>query len=554
MTTPAERVTATRDLSSWAPLRNKVFFALFVAQLVSNLGTLMQSVGAAWLMGDLGATSAQIALVQTATFLPVFLVGVPAGALADLFDRRRLLLLTQTLMLISAGAMAVLTFADVMTPTSVLGLTFMLGLGSALMSPAWMAIQPDLVPKEQFPQAISLGSLTYNVGRAIGPAIGGLIIAAAGPGWVFAINAVSFVGTILVLYVWHPPARVLGATPAENFAGATVAGLRYSAHSRLVRVVLVRVALLMFPGCAIQALLPIVVRGPLDWSSGGYGILLGCFGVGATVSAILRPHIVRFLHPDALLAVASFVLAGTLIVQGYVHNRLAVGIALLAGGFMWSLATTATTVGAQSAMPAWVRARGMALYALVMTGSIAIGAVLWGALANWNLSASQLIAAIVIAAGSLASLRWPLTWDREFDMSMVPGDEPDVMMSPMPSDGPVLVTVNYRVALDRLDEFIEIMEYVEGHRRRTGGYQWSLFRDLADSERFVETFMVSSWGEHLRQHHRRTAVSDEQLQRVRPFVDAPGVGHYLSTASEGALALHLGQPQDDVPHAPGEDL
>jgi hypothetical protein len=310
----------------------------------------------------------------------------------------------------------------------------------------------------------------------------------------------------------------------------------------------------MFPGCAIQALLPIVVRGPLDWSSGGYGILLGCFGVGATISAILRPHIVRFLHPDALLAVASFVLAGTLLVQGYVHNRLAVGIALLAGGFMWSLATTATTVAAQSAMPAWVRARGMALYALVMTGSIALGAILWGALANWNLSASQLIAAIMIAAGSAASLRWPLTWDREFDMSMMPGDEPDVMMTPLPSDGPVLVTVSYRVALDRLDEFIEIMEYVEGHRRRTGGYQWSLFRDLSDSERFVETFLVSSWGEHLRQHHRRTAVSDEQLQRVRPFVDAPGVGHYLSTASEGALALHLGQPEDDVPHSAGEDM
>ncbi len=554
MTTSSAPSTRAHDLSPWAPLRSRVFFALFVAQLVSNLGTLMQSVGAAWLMGDLGATSAQIAMVQTATFLPVFLVGIPAGALADVFDRRHLLIFTQAMMLLSAGAMAVLTFTDSLSPTGVLSLTFMLGIGSALMAPAWMAIQPDLVGKEHFAQAVSLSSLTYNVGRSIGPAIGGLIIAAAGAGWVFAINAVSFLGTIAVLYVWHPPARAVGSSPAETFTGATVAGLRYSAHSGLVHTVLVRVGLLMLPGCAIQALLPIVVRGPLDWSSGGYGILLGCFGVGATISAILRPHIVRFLHPDAVMAVAAVVLAGALLVQGFVDNRWAVGAGLAAGGFMWSLATTATTVAAQSAMPAWVRARGMALYALVLTGSIAVGSAVWGVTANWDLGAAHLIAAVVLALSPLASLRWPLTWDREFDLTMLPGDEPEVMMTPSPTDGPVLVTVSYRVPPPHLDEFGEIMRYVEGHRRRTGGYQWSLFRDLSDPERFVETFLVSSWAEHLRQHHRRTAVSDSQLQRVRPFVDTPGVGHYLSAASEGAMAPHISQPADDVPHAEGEDL
>jgi MFS family permease len=214
---------ALLDLSPWAPLRSKIFFALFVAQLVSNLGTLMQSVGAAWLIGDLGGSSAEVALVQTMTFLPAFLVGIPAGALADVFDRRKVLLWTQAGMLVSAALMALLTFADLVTPTGVLALTFMLGIGAALTTPAWWAIQPDLVPKEHFAQAVSLGSMTYNVGRAIGPAIGGLIIAAAGTEWVFALNALSFLGTIAVLAAWKPPRHGAGRSPSETLVGATVA-------------------------------------------------------------------------------------------------------------------------------------------------------------------------------------------------------------------------------------------------------------------------------------------------------------------------------------------
>jgi MFS family permease len=549
---PAE--SAVLSLSAWAPLRSRIFFALFIAQLVSNLGTLMQSVGAAWLIGDLGGTAAEVALVQTATFLPAFLVGIPAGALADVFDRRKVLLATQACMLVSAGLMAVLTFADLLTPTGVLALTFMLGTGAALMSPAWFAIQPDLVPREHFSQAVSLSSMTYTVGRAIGPAIGGLVIAAAGPGWVFALNALSFLGTIAVLAAWRPAIAGAGRAPAETLVGATVAGLRFSANSRLVRSVLMRVVLLFGAGAAIQSLLPIVVRGPLEWSSGGYGVLLGCFGIGATISAILRPQIVRFLHPDALLAAASFVMAGTLIVQGYVQNRLAVGIALLAGGFMWGLAAVTTTIAAQSALPSWVRARGMALYAFALAGSFAIGSALCGFAANWDLSRAHLIAAVVMALSPLAGFRWPLTWDREFDLTMMPGSDPEVVLKPAPDDGPVLVSVPYRVPLDDLDEFDELMRYIEGHRRRTGGYQWALFRDLSDSERFVEAFLVSSWAEHLRQHHRDTAHADDHLRRVRRFVAPPGVSHYLSTASEGAMELHNAQPRDDLDRAGGEDM
>lgn len=535
-------VTATGadDLSPWTPLRNKVFLALFAAQLVSNLGTFMHNVGAAWLMGDLGASSAVIAGVQTATFLPVFLVGIPAGALADLFDRRRLLIGTQLAMLVSAALLAGLTFADKLSPIGVLGLTFMLGTGAALMSPAWSAIQPDLVRKEHFSQAVSLGSLAYNVGRAIGPAIGGLIIARAGPEWVFLINAVSFLGTITVLFLWRPAANAAaGGQPRETFTGAAIAGLRYAIHSPLMHVVLARTGLLMLPSAAMFALLPIVVRGQLHWSSGGYGVLLGCFGVGAAAGAVLRPRVVRLLHPDAVIGVASLVLAGTLLVQGYVHSRVAVGVALAAAGFMWSISTTTTNVSAQAVLPAWVRARGMALYSMVLTGSIAVGSALSGLIANVDVGAAHLAPALLLALAPMAALRWRLTSDRDIDLTLLPGEEPLVRMTPQPSDGPVLVSINYRVPPERLDEFGELMRWIELHRRRTGGYQWALYRDLDEPDRFIENFVASSWAEHVRSHHRKTVVADGYLRRLRPFMEDGGIRHLLSSESEGAMAPHM---------------
>jgi len=532
-------VTPAAELSPWTPLRNRIFLALFIAQLVSNLGTLMQAVASAWLIGSLGGSAAEVALVQTATFLPVFLVGIPAGSLADLFDRRRLLLGAQTAMMATAFVMAALTFAGEVSPTGVLALTFVLGIGAALNGPAWSAMQPDLVPKEHFGQAVALSSMTFNVGRALGPAIGGLIVAASGPEWVFTLNGVSFVGTMLVLASWRPKTRVR-AFPAETFTGATRAGLRYGLHSQLVRSVLVRVVLMILPGAALSALLPIVVRGPLGLGSGDYGILLGCFGGGATAGAVLRPRVVRVLHPDALLAVSAVVMTAALLIQGYVHNAWLLGVALIGAGFFWSLATTATGVIAQSALPEWVRARGLALYQLVLTGSVAVGAAAAGFIANRDLKTAHLVAAAIVAVSPLAAKRWPLTWPREFDLTLLPGEEPAVTLAPSSNDGPVLVTVAYRVPTEEMEEFAATMRFVEGHRRRTGAYRWGLFRDLAAPDRFIETFIVSSWAEHLRQHQRQTASSDELLQRVRTYIDpSDGVNHYLSSYSPGGLARHV---------------
>src|SRR5918994_1185573 len=293
-------------MSPWAPLRHHVFAALFAAQLGSHIGSFFQAVAAAWLMGDLTSSPTLVALIQTATLLPVLLIGLPAGALADIVDRRKLLIGTQVWMLTCAATLAALTLLDLVTPAVLLALTFAMGTGGALMGPAWQAIQPDLVPQAEFSQAVALSSMTFNTGRAIGPALGGALVAAAGPGWAFVVNAASFLGTAIVLAWWRPSQKAV-RLPAETLPGALRAGWRYGANAPALRGVLVRIAAFAIPAAAIQALLPAVVRDRLQMGSGGYGLLLGCFGIGAVIAAILRPRIDTLLTSDQLMLAASLV-------------------------------------------------------------------------------------------------------------------------------------------------------------------------------------------------------------------------------------------------------
>lgn len=527
----ADSVTSEARLSPWAPLRYPVFRALFAAQLASNVGTLMQSVGSAWLMGDLGASAVLIALVPTASTLPVLLVGVPAGALADIFDRRRLLISGQLWMLACAAALAVLSFLHVVTPTSLLALTFGLGMGAALTFPAFQAILPDLVPQREFRQAIALGSLTFNVGRAIGPAIGGFVVALGGPGWVFLLNAVSFLAIVGVLVWWRRPVPEVHL-PAETFSGAMRAGLRYAVHSPALRGVLNRTALFSLPAAALQALLPIVARDRLGLSSGGYGVLLGCFGIGAAGAAVVRPRLDERFHHDQLVFGASLALAATLVIEGTSRIAWLTGLAMLVGGLAWATALTSTGVAAFSALPEWVRARGMGLYMLVLAGGIALGSATWGALAETNLTAAHLVAAAGLILTLTTGTRWRLGSVTGLDLRLVPADDPTVTMVPHPTDGPVLVTVTYQVPGDDVHAFADAMRLVERHRRRTGAYRWGLFRDLAAPHQFIETFVVESWGEHLRQHRRTTVNADRVLDPVRRYLGPTIlVAHYLSVYS-----------------------
>ena len=542
----ADIETAEGRQSPWAPLRYPVFRALFIAQLASNIGTLMQSVGSAWLMGDLGASPFLIALVPTASMLPVLLVGVPAGALADIFDRRRLLINGQLWMLACAAALAVMAFLDVVTPASLLALTFGLGTGAALTFPAFQAIQPDLVPQREFRQAFALGSLTFNVGRAIGPAIGGLVVAIAGPGWVFLLNAVSFLAIVGVLVWWKRPVTEVDS-PAETFSGAMRAGLRYAVHAPALRVVLNRTAAFTLPAAALQALLPIVARDRLGLTSGGYGVLLGCFGLGAAGGAVVRPRLDERFHHDQLVFGSSVVLAAALVVEGVSRTPWAIGLAMLAGGLAWATALTSTGVAAFAALPEWVRARGMGLYMLVLAGGIALGSAAWGALAENNLTTAHLLAAGAMLLTLTTSRRWQLGSVTGLDLSLVPTDDPTVTILPHPTDGPVLVTVNYEVPGDDVPAFAEAMRLVERHRRRTGAYRWGLFRDLAAPHQFIETFVVESWGEHLRQHRRTTVNADRFLDPVRRYLHHDVVvTHYLSVYSRAG--------RDQVGHSWPEPL
>ena len=542
----ADIETAEGRQSPWAPLRYPVFRALFIAQLASNIGTLMQSVGSAWLMGDLGASPFLNALVPTASMLPVLLVGVPAGALADIFDRRRLLINGQLWMLACAAALAVMAFLDVVTPASLLALTFGLGTGAALTFPAFQAIQPDLVPQREFRQAFALGSLTFNVGRAIGPAIGGLVVAIAGPGWVFLLNAVSFLAIVGVLVWWKRPVTEVDS-PAETFSGAMRAGLRYAVHAPALRVVLNRTAAFTLPAAALQALLPIVARDRLGLTSGGYGVLLGCFGLGAAGGAVVRPRLDERFHHDQLVFGSSVVLAAALVVEGVSRTPWAIGLAMLAGGLAWATALTSTGVAAFAALPEWVRARGMGLYMLVLAGGIALGSAAWGALAENNLTTAHLLAAGAMLLTLTTSRRWQLGSVTGLDLSLVPTDDPTVTILPHPTDGPVLVTVNYEVPGDDVPAFAEAMRLVERHRRRTGAYRWGLFRDLAAPHQFIETFVVESWGEHLRQHRRTTVNADRFLDPVRRYLHHDVVvTHYLSVYSRAG--------RDQVGHSWPEPL
>ena len=544
--TEAAAATSEARLSPWTPLRHSVFRALFIAQLASNIGTLMQSVGSAWLMGDLGASSFLIALVPTASMLPVLLVGIPGGALADIFDRRRLLIGGQFWMMACATALAAMSFADVVTPASLLALTFGLGTGSALSFPAFQAIQPDLVPPHEFRQAFALSSLTFNVGRAVGPAIGGLVVAIGGPGWVFLVNAVSFLAIVGVLIWWRRP-EIESQMPAETFSGAMRAGLRYAAHSPNLRGVLNRTALFCLPAAALQALLPIVARGRLGLSSGGYGLLLGCFGLGAAAGAVVRPQLDHRFNHDQLVNGSSVALAAALVVEGTSRIPWITGVAMLGGGLAWATALTSTGVASFGVLPEWVRARGMGLYMLVLAGSVALGSAGWGVLANVNLTIAHLVAAAAMILGLVSARRWRLGSMHGLDLRMVPTDDPTVTIVPHPTDGPVLVTLMYEVPGDDVYAFTEAMRLVERHRRRTGAFRWGLFRDLAAPHRFIETFIVESWGEHLRQHRRTTVnAEDRVLDPVSRYLGPDVVvAHYLSAYGPGG-ATQTAHPQTEA--------
>jgi MFS family permease len=490
----------------------------------------MQVVGAQWLMGSLSDDPLQVALIQTAVTLPALVVGLPAGAVGDILDRRRLLLATQTFMLAAAALLAALTAAGLATPWVLLALIFAIGLGQALTAPSWQALQPELVSRAEIPQAAALGSVSMNMARAVGPALGGALVATAGPAAVFAINAASFLGILGVLAWWRRPTeeRALGA---EHFRAAVRAGIRYARSSPRLRNVLVRLGLFAVFASGLWALLPVVAREGLGLGAGGYGLLLGGVGVGAILGAFVLPPARGLLSVNQLVAVASLAFALGCLCLAWLPSLPLVAAALILVGMAWITVLASLNGSAQNVLPAWVRSRGMALYQLVLQGGQALGAVAWGLLAQRS-DARVAFAVIAggLATGVVGAWRWPLRPLGDLDLRLYSaGDPPFVALDPRPDAGPVLVTVEYRVRLEDQEAFKAAMHRVGRTRRRTGAERWGLFQDGTDPEILLETFLVPTWEEHLRQHLERTTVADrlyaEQARSYQVEGTEPRVRH-----------------------------
>ena len=538
MATPGEKTSSTNGrrqddshASPWSPLHNSVFRALWIATVVSNIGTWMQDVGESWLMTSLTTSPILVALVETAGSLPVVLVALPAGALADIVDRRRLLLVMEIWVAVAAGAMGILALLGQMTPGRLLSLTFFLGVGTAISSPVWQAITPELVSPSELQAAITLNAAGINVARAIGPALGGFIIAASGPWAVFLLNAASFVGVMLVLYRWSPAPRT-SKLPTEDFIGAMRAGTRFMRYSPELQTVLVRSGVFVICASALWALLPQQARRHLGLGSFGYGVLIGCIGFGALAGAWLLPTVRERLSTNQLVAAGSVVFGLSTLSLAYVHSFVLLAITLAIGGVAWIEVLASLNVSAQTVTPSWVRARVLAVYLLIFFGGLAAGSAFWGFLATRaGVDGALLVAAIGLVIGPLATWRFRLAGDKSSLLApSLHWPEPVMMIDSELSKGPAITVVEYRIDPQSAEEFLEAMKDMRRIRLRDGAIRWNVSRDTADPQRYVETFVTESWADHLRQHERVTAENREVEQRAQAFhlgPDPPRTTHLI---------------------------
>jgi MFS family permease len=531
--------------AAFAPLRHGVFRDMWVAQFASNIGGWMQTVGAQWLMLSLTTSAVPVALIQTASSLPVLLFAVPAGAIGDLVDRRRLILWTQGAMLLAAAGLGALTLAGLATPWLILALLFAVGSGQALNSPTWQTLQPELVPAPERSQAIALGSVNQNLARAIGPAIGGLLIVLTSAGWVFIINAATFLAVLAVVFRWRDRTRSVDTLPAEHAGPAIRAGGRYVANSLVLRAVLVRAGLFVFFASALWALLPLTAHSHLHLGSGGYGLLLGAVGLGAVGGAFALPRLRARCSTDAMVAGASVVLAGVALVLAWVHVAVVVGVALAIGGLAWIIALATFNSSYQASLPNWVKARGMGWYLIVFQGGNALGSAVLGIGAQQaGLSTTLVIAAAGLVLGPLAAIRWPL---RPIDPEqLLPAGDwpaPQVLDADTHVEGPVLVRIEYHAKPGRETELLAALSELRYSRRRTGASSWRVWHELDSSGAYVESFMLATWDDHLRQHERVTVADRTRQQRVRDLTDperAPVVTHLI--AARTTVVRHTAAP------------
>ena len=507
------------DASAWAPFRHKVFLIVWVATVVSNIGTWMYNLASGWLMMGLDADPFIVSMVQVANTLPLFLFALPAGALVDVVDRRRFLIYGESSITIMSVAFAALVALHLITPVSLLFFSFIVSVGSAMTAPAWQAVVPQLVPRSDLQSAISANSAGINVSRAIGPALGGVLIGSAGIAAPFWLDAFSNIGVIAALIWWRPRKSALQPLPPESFWGAMRTGIRHARYNSHLRATLIRaITFFAFAG-AYWALLPLVVRVRIVAGPGLYGVLLGIIGASAVVSALLLPRLRNRWSVDHLLIGATVATALATALFGIARNPVTAVVASILAGASWVVALTGLSVSAQVALPEWVRGRGLAMYVTVMFGALSVGSTLWGEIATrLGLPASLLIA----GAGAVASIpltrRWGLQTGADVDLSPSMHWPAPVTASPIEGDrGPVLVTVEYSIDPSNREPFLQALGRYAHERRRDGAYRWGVYEDPARAGRFIETFLTDSWLEHLRLHERVTKADRRLEDAVRRF-------------------------------------
>jgi MFS family permease len=487
-----------------SPFSVPLFRSFWIAAAVSNLGTFIQDVGQGWLMTSLTPSPFLVSLVSASLQLPGLVLALPAGVLADLADRRRLLLFTQSFMASVAALMAALTAARLVTPWTLLLGTLAMGTGMALNAPAWQAVVPDVVPRLLLPRAVVWNGVAWNVARAVGPAIGGVIVASLGAAAAFLLNAVSFLYTIMVLQRFAPPARP-SAGPPERFASAIVAGLRYCRHSADLRAVVGRCGLFGLFASSGLALLPVICRDQLHGGPSTYGLLLGCIGLGAITAAVLRSRL--SLRTPLLQPAGIGIIAAALLLLARADSVYLAGPALALFGLGWLAVMSSFNTAAQLALPVWVRARGLGIYLLVFSGAMSAGSAVSGYLASeFGLGFALTFSSVGLAFGVLVNVIGPLPDE---------GAAKDLTthvwaQAPRVEDigrGPVIVILRYPLAEDSdLAAARRAVRQLASIRLRDGATGWRLYEDAADPTVLVEVFTVSSWEEHLRQHHRGTVA------------------------------------------------
>ncbi len=502
---------------------------LWVASFVSNIGTWMQNVGAVGLMTELTASPVLVALLQTASALPIFLLSLPAGALADLVDRRKMLLATQTWMAVVALLLATVTLLGLNSPWLLLALTFLLGLGGALNNPVWQTVTPELVPRQELPQAIALNSVSFNLARAFGPALGGLVIGYFSAGAAFLLNGLSFLATIYMVYRWKREPQATATLATERVVAAIRGGVRYARFAPAVQHILVRGVSFTFGASALFALMPAVVARRLQLPTSFYSLLLSCMGLGAVIAAVTLPRLNRRLSIDWRVTLATSAFAVGLLGLGFADNKWLLYGLLTLVGMAWMLVLNSFSVGVQTVVPRWVQARTISLYLLTIQGGMALGSVVWGSVAQqWGLPLALGGAAGWLGLSTLLVLKFSLRNSPEA-LDHTPARarlEPVLAEEPAATEGPVIITTTYRILPEHRPLFTYLMEQLGRIRRREGAIGWGLYADLADPTRMVEYFLVESWEEHEQQHDRGVSRDEAALKsQIRPLHQGPEPPH-----------------------------